>query len=152
MRSLLYNRGMENMNGIHGTVTNALLAGLDKPPKLLNPLVLAYIGDTVYDLFVRTSLIHTTDYTAHGLHRLSVSRVKASAQAEAFHRIEGMLNEDELYIYKRGRNVHPHTMPKNASMGDYRVATGMEALIGYLYLSGADDRLTELMGYIINDK
>lgn len=117
-----------------------------KDPRLLNPLVLAYIGDTVYDLYVRTHLLLTSDATAHGLHLMATKRVCAKAQAEAVQRIMPGLTEDEQYIFRRGRNSHMGTVPKHAQMAHYRAATGLEALLGYLYLKGEDDRLNELMG------
>lgn len=117
-----------------------------KEPRLMSPLVLAYIGDTVYDLYVRTQLLLTCDATAHGLHVMATKRVCARAQAEAVQRILPTLTEDEQYIFRRGRNSHMGTVPKHAQMSDYRAATGLEALLGYLYLKGEDDRLNELMG------
>ncbi|MEG1559350.1 MAG: ribonuclease III domain-containing protein [Clostridia bacterium] len=114
-------------------------------PNTLSPLTLAYIGDSVYDMFVRTYLIHISSCTVHGLHCQATKLVCAAAQSDAFHKIEGMLLENELAVYKRGRNAHSGTTPKNASLGNYRVATGFEALIGYLYLSGSDARLIEIM-------
>ena len=117
-----------------------------KEPRLMSPLVLAYIGDTVYDLYVRTQLLLTRDATAHGLHVMATKRVCAKAQAEAVQRILPTLTEEEQYIFRRGRNSHMGTVPKHAQMSDYRAATGLEALLGYLYLKGEDDRLNELMG------
>ena len=117
-----------------------------KEPRLMSPLVLAYIGDTVYDLYVRTQLLLTCDATAHGLHVMATKRVCAKAQAEAVQRILPTLTEEEQYIFRRGRNSHMGTVPKHAQMSDYRAATGLEALLGYLYLKGEDDRLNELMG------
>lgn len=114
-------------------------------PELLPPLTLAYIGDTVFDLFIRTWLVTCTDGTVNALHRMSAERVCAHAQAVALHKIEALLSEDELAIFKRGRNSHMGTVPKHAAITDYRAATGLEALFGYLYLSGSDERLSELM-------
>ena len=107
-----------------------------KDPKQLGPLVLAYIGDTIYDLFVRTELVDSTTLTAHGLHIGAAKRVCAKAQAAAF---------------RRGRNAHMGSVPKNAAIIDYRIATGMEALVGYLYLSGKDERLSQLMRIALHD-
>lgn len=121
-----------------------------KDPTQLGPLVLAYVGDTVFDLYVRTRLILTTDLTAHGLHMLAAKRVCAAAQAESFRKVEPLLTEDELAVYRRGRNSHIGTVPKNASIADYRSATGLEAVIGWLYLKGRDDRLTLIMNTILN--
>lgn len=114
-------------------------------PSQIAPLSLAYMGDTVYDLFVRTLLLETTTLTAHGLHERAAKLVCAKAQAAAFRRIEPMLTEEELGVFRRGRNSHIGTVPKSASIMDYRVATGLEALIGWLYLSGRDERIRSLM-------
>ncbi len=120
-----------------------------KDPTQLGPLVLAYIGDTVFDLYVRSLLVRSTGLTAHGLHLAAAKRVCASAQAEAFKRIESVLSDEELAVYRRGRNGHMGTIPKNASIADYRSATGLEAVIGWLYLSGKDERMNELMKMIL---
>ncbi len=117
----------------------------DGDPTQLGPLVLAYVGDTVFDLYVRTHLVLSTKLTAHGMHLAAAKRVCASSQAESFKRIEPMLTDEELAVYKRGRNGHMGTIPKNASIGDYRSATGLEAVIGWLYLKGNDARLNEIM-------
>lgn len=116
-----------------------------REPRLMSPLVLAYIGDTVYDLYVRTHIINTSDATVHGLHLKAANRVCAAAQASAYRRIESLLDETELAIYKRGRNAHMGTVPKHASIADYRAATGFETLVGYLYLCGNDARISSLM-------
>ena len=124
-------------------------------PSQMSPLVLAYIGDTVYDLFVRTMLVESTTLSAHGLHMRAAKLVCAAAQSRAFLRIEQLLSEEEailedlteeeLAVYKRGRNAKTVSMAKHATMHDYRHATGFEALMGYLYLLGRDERLSELM-------
>ncbi len=131
-------------------VVNAAFHGISpRDPALLSPSVLAYIGDTVFDLFVRTYFTLSTDQTAHGLHLSCAGRVCARAQAEGFFRVEPMLTEEELYFYKRGRNAHLGTVPKNAKITDYRVATGFEALLGYLYLSRQDERLTKIISAVL---
>ena len=113
---------------------------------ILSPLVLAYIGDGVYELFVRNRLIQEFPHTPPSkLHKLSSSCVKAHAQSNSMKALEPILNEKELSVYKRGRNAKSATVPKNADVTDYRRATGFEALIGYLYLSKENDRLNELM-------
>ena len=114
-------------------------------PSQMSPLVLAYIGDTVYDLFVRTMLVESTTLSAHGLHMRAAKLVCAAAQSRALLRIEQLLSEEEMSVFKRGRNAHMGTVPKNAEIIDYRRATGLEALMGYLYLLGRDERLSELM-------
>ena len=134
------------MENLLGTVLQAF-PGLcpRRNPKQAGPLALAYIGDTLYDLFVRTSLICGQDLTAHGMHLAAAKKVCAAAQAAAAHRLMPQLTEDELSVYRRGRNAHMGTVAKNASIADYRAATGLEALIGYLYLDGQDQRLIQLM-------
>ena len=121
---------------------NRILGEQRKNPRLMNPLVLAYIGDTVYDLYVRSYA------TAHGLHVMATRKVCARAQAAGAMAIMEQLTEDELYIFKRGRNSHMGTVPKHAEMSDYRAASGLEALLGYLFLSGEDSRIRELMDNI----
>lgn len=127
------------------TVNAAFCGVAPRDPALLSPVVLAYLGDTVYDLFVRTYYVETTDQTAHGLHVRCASRVCAKAQAEGFFRAAPMLTEEELSVYKRGRNAHMGSVPKNAKIADYRTATGFEALLGYLYLSKREGRLAEIV-------
>ncbi len=117
--------------------------------RMMHPLILAYIGDTVYDLFVRTYLIFTNDVKVHQLHLMSISFVKAQSQSEALHNIEESLTEDEKYIVKRGRNAKSGTIPKNADVTEYRWATGFESLLGYLYLTGQEKRLCEIAGNIL---
>ena len=115
-------------------------------PSVYPALVLAYIGDAVYEVFTRKKVLSMhTDMPAHKLHVLNVGYVKAKAQSNAMLAIEPMLTEKELGIYKRGRNAKSATVPKNADLTDYRRATGFEALIGYLHLSEEEDRLNELM-------
>ncbi len=110
----------------------------------MNPLQLAYIGDTVYDLLVRSRMLYR-GYNLHHCHQAAVSMVNARAQAAALDRIEGMLTEEESAIVRRGRNTHAHhAAPKNQTPIDYEAATAMEALIGYLYLTGQEERLLQL--------
>lgn len=115
-------------------------------PELRPPLVLAYIGDGVYDLYVRNRIINEhPDMPPYKLHALTSSYVKAHAQSNSMKVIEPILSENELSVYKRGRNAKSQTVPKHADMADYRRSTGFEALIGYLYLKNEDKRLDELM-------
>ncbi len=115
-------------------------------PSQLAALSLAYIGDVVYDIYIRTRMIneHPT-MPAHKLHLKTVKYVKAHAQSNSIGAMEEFLNEEETAVYRRGRNAKSHTMPKNADMMDYRRATGFEALLGYVYLKGDEKRLDELM-------
>lgn len=112
------------------------------------PLALAFVGDSVFDLYVR-EYVRASGLNTHMLHREAVKFVSAHAQAEAFIAIETQLTPQEAYIYRRGRNTKPTTVPKNAGVKDYRSATGMETLVGYLFLTGQLERLDELMGKIL---
>lgn len=118
----------------------------------LNPLVLAYIGDSIYEVFIRTEMVKChPDYTVHKLHVESIGFVKAHAQAEILRKISSNLTEDELAIVKRGRNSKSGYVPKNADIIEYRVATGFEALLGYLYLTGDIDRLKYILELSIKE-
>lgn len=121
--------------------------GVDRgaDPLQLPALTLAYLGDTVYDLYVRSYLAETLHAQAHTLHLLAAKIVCAKGQADAYRRIEPLLSDEELSAFRRGRNAHSGTVPKHADVRDYRVATGLEALLGHLYLKGADTRIGELM-------
>lgn len=110
----------------------------------MNPLALAYIGDGVYSETVRKYLIGLGHQNVNLITKVSISYVRASAQAQIIHALIPELAEDELRIFKRGRNSHSQ-VPKNANASDYRYATGFEALLGYLYLSGESLRLESLM-------
>ena len=110
-----------------------------------SPLALAYIGDAVYEVLIRTKVMNQGNMQVNKMHQQSASLVKASAQAEMVYAIMELLTETEKQIYKRGRNAKSLTMAKNATVTEYRTATGFEALIGYLYLSGQEKRLVELI-------
>ena len=115
-------------------------------PSLLAPLVLAYIGDSVYEVYVRNRLILMhPDMPVYKLHKEAVRYVKAHAQSNSILAIEDKLSEQEVAIYKRGRNAKSPTVPKNADVSEYRRATGLEALMGYLHLMGEQTRLEEVM-------
>jgi len=116
-------------------------------PNLLSPSVLAFVGDAVYGLYVRRHLAEVNRPSAE-LHRLSVEYVKAPAQAKAFAIIEPLLTENEIAVFKRGRNFHTSTTPKNATKGEYHTATGLESLFGYLYLTENTTRANELFEII----
>ncbi len=113
--------------------------------------VLAYIGDSVYELYSRLAVISGPEVRMKGIHRRNVSAVNAGAQAAAARRILDFLTEEESAIYRRGRNANTGTMARNASAADYRVASGIESLIGYLFLAGRDDRLSEILGKLFQD-
>ena len=112
---------------------------------MYSPLVLAYLGDAVYEIVIRTMVVNGGNMQVNKLHKRSAGLVKASSQAELIKAIEADLSDEERAVYKRGRNAKSATMAKNAAMKDYRMATGFEALVGYLYLTERFDRLTELL-------
>ncbi|MGV3024807.1 Mini-ribonuclease 3 [Clostridium thermobutyricum] len=113
----------------------------------LNPLQLALIGDGAYEIFIRNHILsNNTSLLANKMHREAIKFVKAKSQANIMYEIEDTLTEEELHIYKRGRNTKSATVPKNADVRDYRMATGFEALVGYLYLINDVERLE----YIFN--
>ena len=108
----------------------------------MSPLVLASLGDTVYESYIREHLIRQNiNRKVNNLHKLAIQYSKAKAQATIIHELEDELTEEEMKIFKRGRNQKSHTAPKNADIIDYKYATGFEALIGYLYLSEDKERL-----------
>lgn len=117
----------------------------DKDIRTYSPLTLAYIGDGIYDLIIRTILVKKANCQVNKLHKMASSYVKAAAQSAMMKILEPVLTEEELGFYKRGRNAHSATMAKNASMADYRRATGFEALMGYLYMTEQYDRMIELV-------
>lgn len=110
-----------------------------------SPLVLAYIGDAVYELAVRSLVVNHGSMQVNKMHKKSASLVKAETQANLIKVLEEQLTEEEHAVYKRGRNARSATVAKHATMIDYRMATGFEALIGYLYLEGQYDRLFALI-------
>lgn len=119
---------------------------LKKPDaRAYSPLTLAYLGDAVYEIIIRSIIVSQSNAPVQKLHKRSSDLVKASAQAGIIKKIEDMLSEDELAVYKRGRNAKSYTVAKNASMTDYRMATGFEALMGYLFLQGQMERILELV-------
>ena len=115
---------------------------------MMSPLTWAYIGDCVYELYVRQELINKTNLKPRRLHIEAIRYVKASKQAEILQKISDRLTEEEKDIVRRGRNAENHHLPKNASVQDYMYSTAFEALIGYLYLTKKDERLKEILSYI----
>lgn len=132
------------------TFTKKFNLGEKVPPAQYSPLALAYVGDCVYELFVRTYLLKDSNLPVQKLHRSAISLVNAKAQSDLYQKVKGKLSEEETAIYKRGRNTNSHP-PKNADMVDYKSATGMEALIGYLYLKGESERISELLCCLVAD-
>lgn len=113
--------------------------------KSYSPLILAYIGDAVYEIIIRTIVVSDGNTQVNKMHKKSSNLVKAETQANIIKAIMDDLSEEELGYYKRGRNAKSYTSAKNASISDYRMATGFEVLIGYLYLTGQTDRMTEIV-------
>lgn len=116
--------------------------------KQLSPLNLAFIGDCIYEIMVRETLVTNANRPVNDLHRESVKFVSAKAQTEAFEKIKDILTEEETAVYKRGRNAKVGHSPKSATEGEYHCATGVEALFGYLYLTEKTDRIKELFSVI----
>lgn len=116
---------------------------------LMSPLVWAYVGDSVYEIFIRTHLVETTKLKPHKLHIEAIKYVKAKAQAEILKELQDILTDKEKEIVRRTRNTENHHVPRNADPADYMYATALEGLIGYLYLSGQSDRLKEILSKCI---
>lgn len=119
-------------------------------PKLLSPQTLAFIGDSVYDILVREHLIAEANRPVGELNHRKVKLVNCESQAKAIEHLMPELTETEIAVYKRGRNAFTKHIPKNADVADYHAATGLEALFGYLYLSGEIERINELFNIIIS--
>lgn len=111
----------------------------------MSPLIWAYVGDCVYELFIRTQLINRTKLKPHMLHIEATKYVKAEAQANILKEIYEKLTDEEKNIVRRGRNAENHHVPKNSTVEEYSYATAFEALIGYLYLTKQDERLEEIL-------
>ncbi len=112
---------------------------------MLSPLTWAYVGDCIYELYIRTHLVNTTNLKPHKLHIQTIQYVKAKSQAEFLLKIQDKLTEEEKNIVRRGRNAQNHHLPKNASLEEYSHATAFEALVGYLFLTKKFKRLKELL-------
>lgn len=110
-----------------------------------SPLVLAYIGDAVYEVYIRTLLIGKGNAPVHKLHKQSITFVKAKAQSDIIHKLMESLTPEEQDVVRRGRNAKSGTIPKNADVTEYKYATGFESLLGYLYIKGDYTRLLELL-------
>jgi len=123
---------------------------VDESKRTYPPLVLAYIGDAIFEAHIRTYLIGKYKGNVNKLHRYATKYVKASAQAASVHAIRSLLSEEEWGIVKRGRNQKSNSVPKNASLADYKYATGFEALIGYHHLHGNNARIKEIVAYSIS--
>ena len=117
----------------------------EKDVRSYSPLTLAYIGDGVYEIVIRTVVVSKGNRPPKELHKAGVDLARAQTQAKMMEAIKPALTEEEASVYKRGRNSNTATMAKHASMQEYRKATGFEALLGYLYLAGEKDRIMELV-------
>ena len=117
-----------------------------------SPLTLAYIGDAAYELVIRSIIVEQGNAPVNKLHKRSSRLVRAKAQAEAAVKLMDVFTEEELAVYKRGRNARSHTMAKNAEMTDYRMATGFVAVMGYLHLKQDYERMVALVSLGIGDK
>lgn len=124
-----------------------------KPIEVMNlqPLVLAYIGDAIYEAYVRTMLVVNKKTNVNMLHKMSVKFVKAKAQSDTVKRIMDRLTAEEQDVVRRGRNAKSATVPKHAEVTDYRYSTGYEALIGYLYLTKQTERLMDILRMSVED-
>lgn len=112
---------------------------------LMSPLTWAYVGDGVFELYIRTKLVNETNMKPHALHIEAIKYVKAQAQAEILNKIYDKLTDEEKEIVRRGRNAENHHLPKNANVQEYMYSTAYEALIGYLYLTKQTERLQEIL-------
>lgn len=119
---------------------------------LMSPLIWAYVGDCVYELYIRTKLINTTNLKPHKLHMEAIKYVKAKNQAELLRGIEDNLTDEEKDIVRRGRNVQNHHLPKNSNVQEYMYSTAFEALIGYLYLTKQHGRIREILEKVLQKK
>lgn len=118
--------------------------------RMLSPLVLAFVGDAIYEVFIRTYLVDKNrNFTVHKLHTETVKYVKSHSQSQFIKKIESELSEEESYFFKRGRNAKSGTVPKNSDLVEYRFATGFEALIGFLYMTEQTKRLDYILEKII---
>ncbi|WP_422484539.1 Mini-ribonuclease 3 [Gudongella sp. DL1XJH-153] len=115
--------------------------------RMMSPLQLAYIGDAVFELLVRTAIL-SRDVSVNKLHKEATKYVKANAQAESVIKLDEILTDEEKSFIRRGRNARINSSPKNVDLRDYKYATGFECLMGYLYLSGNDERLIQLFKHI----
>ena len=118
---------------------------------LLSPLTWAYVGDSVYELLIRTHLVNKTKLKPHRLHIEAIKYVKAKSQADILKKLEQHLTDEEKDIVRRGRNAENHHLPKNANVEEYMYSTAFEALIGYLYLCKKDERLKEIFDLILDE-
>lgn len=123
----------------------------DKDIRRLNPLSIAYIGDCIYELYIRTHIMKKYGtINSNKLHHEVIKFVNAGSQKEAYFRIKESLLDEEIYYFKKGRNTKVKTIPRNVKFYDYRIATGFETIIGYLYITKKFDRLDLIINQILN--
>ena len=133
-------------------MTNYLKPNMDGDLHSMSVLGLAHVGDAVFELMVRTWFVTHGTATAKNLHKETVSYVSAKSQAVSAEIIVPLMNEEEYAVFKRGRNAHVNNVPRGSTFEEYHAATGLEALFGYLYLSGKTDRLEELFEIVVESK
>ena len=139
---------MEENNNLNLNLAEAVRENFGVPGEPMNrysPLALAFMGDSVYEIIIRSIVVQEANRPAGQLNKIKVKYVNAAAQAKIIEFLEPQLTDEESDVYKRGRNAKSYTSAKNQSVNDYRKATGLEALCGYLYLKGDMDRLIELL-------
>ncbi len=136
---------MEEIRNVSEKLLMLTAGKINHKPNTYSALALAYIGDAVYEIFIRSYVMNKGNAPVNKLHRASRELVKAETQAKMYSVIEEVLTEKELNVLRRGRNAKSNSVPKNGDLGDYRHATGVEALIGYLYIEGNISRISELI-------
>lgn len=119
----------------------------EEEARLKNPQVLAFLGDAVYSLYIRNLIVQSSDQKSGELHKESTKFVKAKSQSEAIEKLLPHFTDNEMAVFKRGRNYKTQSVAKNSSVQEYHRATGFEAVLGYLYLSGQIARLNEILNY-----
>ncbi len=134
------------------SIIDNLLKKDKKEINLISPLVWAYVGDAVYELYIRAYLVNTTKLNPHKLHIEAISYVKAKAQAKILEDLMEELRDEEKEVVRRARNTENHHLPKNADVREYMYSTAFEGLIGYLYLTKQEERLEEILKKCINLK
>lgn len=135
---------MEDNSNMLEQITKQFSLG-EQDVKTYSPLVLAYVGDCIYEIVIRTILVKRRNCQVQKLHKEATWFVKAATQAALMDFLEPRLTEEEQDVFRRGRNAKSHTVPKNANVGDYHKATGFEAVIGYLYLNNQMSRIMDLL-------
>lgn len=138
---------MQNKNIIEKTIKESSVSVPENASIRYSALTLAYLGDCVYELYVRSYLTADGNHKVRDLHKAATKYVCAKAQAEFYHKIKDILTDEELSAYRRGRNAKSHP-PKNADVLDYKIATGIEAMFGHMYINGNTSRISELMSYL----